>query len=127
MAPVPQPSRSTARTTYGLVYALAIPKASKNPVGAYSTAMTLASRELAPAGAQGLSMVPAARAALIPAADDRYQPVYYPEALVAKGWLSPSPAKTDTIFAAMIGNITSGRYDVGQALTTAEQALNSAL
>jgi multiple sugar transport system substrate-binding protein len=127
MAPVPQPSRSTARTTYGLAYALAIPKSSKNAAGAYATAIALASREMAPSGARALYMVPAARAALIPAADDRYQPVYFPEALVAKGWLSPSPAKTDTIFAAMIGNITSGRYDVGQALTTANQALNSAL
>ena len=127
MAPVPQPSRSTTRTTYGLAYALAIPKTSKNPTGAYMTALGLADRRIAAEGARALSMTPASRAALSPSPDSRYEPVFYPEALVARGWLSPSAGTTDTIFAAMIGNITSGRYDVGQALTSAEQALNSAL
>ena len=127
MAPVPQPSRSTSRTTYGLGYAFAIPKTSKNPNGSYAAAIALAERNAQLAMANTLSMVPAARAALIPSNEDRFQPVYFPEALVAKGWLSPSPATTDSIFGAMIGNITSGRMDVGQALTTANQALDSAL
>lgn len=127
MAPVPQPARSTARTTYGLVYALAIPKTSQNPNGAYATAVALADRGLQLRAANALSMVPASRAALIPSNEDPFQPVYFPEALVARGWLSPSPATTDSIFGAMIGNITSGRMDVSQALTTANQALDSAL
>lgn len=127
IAPVPQPARSTYRTTYGLVYALAIPKNSQNPSGAYATALALAGRNTQLQAASRLSMVPAARGALIPSSEDRYQPVYFPEALVARGWLSPSPATTDSIFGAMIGNITSGRMDVGQALTTANQALESAL
>ncbi|HEY0010434.1 MAG TPA: extracellular solute-binding protein [Candidatus Paceibacterota bacterium] len=127
MAPVPQPERSTTRMTYGLVYGLAIPKASDNQTGAYTTAIALAGKDAAAATAGSLSMVPASRAALVPAAEDRFQPVYFPEALVARGWLSPSAAVTDSIFAAMIGNITSGRQDVGQALLTADQALTSAL
>jgi ABC-type glycerol-3-phosphate transport system substrate-binding protein len=127
MAPVPQPARSTARTTYGLAYALAIPKTSQNPNGAYAAALALADRNSELNAAYALSMVPAARAALIPSSEDRFQPVYFPEALVARGWLSPSPAVTDSIFGAMIGNITSGRLDVSGALTTANQALDSAL
>lgn len=127
MAPVPQPSRSTSRSTYGLAYALAITKTSDNQAGALATAFALADRKVANAGAQALSMVPAARAALVPSPEARFQPVYYPEALIARGWLSPSSSATDTIFAAMIGNITSGRYDVAQALNAAEQALNSEL
>ena len=127
MAPVPQPSRSTTRSTYGLAYAFAIPKTSQNPSGAYAAAIALADRNAQLQAANALSMVPAARAALIPASEDRFQPVYFPEALVAQGWLSPSAATTDSIFGAMIGNITSGRMDIGQALTTANQALDSAL
>jgi len=127
MAPVPQPSRATSRTTYGLAYAFAIPRTSQNPNGAYAAAIALANRNVQLAAANALSMVPAARAALIPSDEDRFQPVYFPEALVARGWLSPSPAVTDSIFGAMIGNITSGRMDVGQALTTANQALDSSL
>lgn len=127
MAPVPQPSRATSRTTYGLAYAFAIPKTSKNPAGAYAVATALAARDVQLSAANALSMVPAARAALLPSKEDRFQPVYFPEALVARGWLSPSGPITDSIFAAMIGDITSGRRDVGQALTTANQALDSAL
>lgn len=125
IAPVPQPSRNTTRTTYGLSYAFAITRTSDNPNGAYATALAITEDQFSVANA--LSMVPAARGALVPAREDRYQPVYYPEALVARGWLSPSPSVTDSIFAAMIRDITSGRRDVGQALSTAGQALNSAL
>jgi ABC-type glycerol-3-phosphate transport system substrate-binding protein len=127
MAPVPQPSRNTSRTTYGLAYAFAIPKTSKNPTGAYAAAVALAAQDVELPAANALSMVPAARAGLIPAPENRFQPVYFPEALVAHGWLSPSPSVTDSIFAAMIRDITSGRSDVGEALTTANNALNSAL
>lgn len=127
MTPVPQPQSATTRITYGRAYALAIPKTSKNPTGAYATAIALADKSIAAPMAQALSMVPAVRSALIPAPENRYQPVYFPEVLVARGWLSPSPAVTDSIFAAMIANITTGRRDVGQALSTANQALDSAL
>jgi ABC-type glycerol-3-phosphate transport system substrate-binding protein len=127
MAPMPQPSRSTTRSTYGLAYAFAIPKTSKNPKGAYATAVALTAKDVELRAASALSMAPAARAALIPAKSDRFQPVYFPEALVARGWLSPSPSVTDSVFAAMIRDITSGRRNVGQALTTANDALNSAL
>lgn len=127
MAPVPQPSRNTSRTTYGLAYAFAIPKTSKNPTGAYAAAVALADADIELPAANALSMVPAARAALLPSREDRFQPVYFPEALVARGWLSPSPSVTDDIFGSMIRDITSGRRDVGQSLTAAGQALNSAL
>jgi len=72
-------------------------------------------------------MAPAARALLTPAADDRFQAIYYPDALVAKGWLSPLPTATDTIFTAMIGNISSGRTNVRDALEKANQALDASL
>ena len=127
MASVPQPATSAHRITYAKAYAFAIPKRSNNPNGALSVAFALANTDIAPSTAAALSMVPAARAALTPSPQDRFQPVYFPEALVAEGWLSPSPATTDRIFAAMIGSITSGRADLSQALATADQALDAAL
>lgn len=127
MAPVPQPQRSTTRITYGRAYAFAIPKTSKNQNGALLTAIALAGKNIAPQTAEWLSMVPAARAALIADPEDRFEPVYFPEALVARGWLSPSPSVTDKIFAAMIGDITTGRKDPSQAIFQADQALDAAL
>jgi ABC-type glycerol-3-phosphate transport system substrate-binding protein len=127
MAPVPQPQRNTVRTTYGRAYAFAIPKASKNGEGAYATALALAGKDMAPEAARLMSMVPASRGSLMANPEDRYEPVYFPEALVARGWLSPSPAVTDSIFTAMIGNITTGRRDPAQAIFQADQALDAAL
>jgi|CXWL01.1.fsa_nt_gi multiple sugar transport system substrate-binding protein len=127
MARIPQPQTSTTRTTYGLAYAFAIPKASKNPAGALASAQALTTREGVAPAILGLGMAPALRALLASSApDNRYQPIYFPEALTAKGWLSPSPSATDNIFSVMIGNITTGRKGIGQALTTADQAIDSA-
>jgi ABC-type glycerol-3-phosphate transport system substrate-binding protein len=126
MTTVPQPATSQTRTTYGLAYAFAVPKATHNYSGAVSVARTLAGKDQAAQAARTLFMAPAARALLTPAANEKYPAVFYPEALTAKGWLSPQPATTDSIFAAMIGNISSGRNTVQDALQTANQALDSA-
>lgn len=127
MAAVPQPATSAARITYGHVFAFATTKASQNQTGALQAATILTSKDYAPAAARALSMAPAIRSQLLPAANDRFQPVFFPEALVAKGWLSPAPAVTDRIFAAMITNITTGLKGVREALTIADQALNASL
>lgn len=127
MAPVPQPQSAIARTTYGRAYAFAITKISQNQAGALAAALGLANPTYAYTGAQQLGMAPAARSALRPAANDRFQPVFYPEVLIARGWLSPSPEATDAAFGAMIRDITTGRRSVNQALVTADQALNAAL
>jgi len=127
MAPIPQPQTSTQQLTFGKAYAFSVPKASKNVVGAETVAFALANTSLAPTVSQALFMAPATRASLTPASNDRYAPVYYPQALIAKGWLSPSPAVTDGIFSTMISNVLSGRMTIGQALNSANQAINAAL
>jgi len=126
MAAVPQPAMSQVRTTYGRAYAFAIPKATRNETGGIAVARALTTKELALQAAHALSMAPAERALLSPAANDKFAAVFYPEALVAKGWLSPLPERTDSIFAAMIGTILSGRSSVQDALEKANQALDSA-
>lgn len=127
MAPVPQPGTASARVTYAKVYAFAVPKASKNATGAFRAAAALASPAEAVKISSSLRMAPALRDALVPSQSDRFQPVYFPEALVAKAWLSPAPEATDRIFAAMIGSINTGLAQVQDALASADQALNAAL
>jgi ABC-type glycerol-3-phosphate transport system substrate-binding protein len=125
IARVPQPSVAENRTTYALAYAFAIPRASTNPAGAMAAAFGLSSR--ASLAAPGFSMVPALRSALGRVGNDRYAAVFYPEALIARGWNSPAPSLVDGIFAGMISNITSGRRDVGEALRAASDSLNASL
>ncbi len=127
MARTPSPATATSRVTYGKAYAFAVPKASKNQKGAVATAFAFTGSDTLPALARALGMAPGVRTMLTPSTKDLYEPVYYPEALIAKGWLSPAPAATDSVFAAMIDNVTSGRTTAGQALVAADQSLNAAL
>ncbi len=127
MARAPTPGTSANRMTYGVGYAFAIPKASGNAAGAYSAATALSTRGIADIIAKAAGMAPARRGALTAPADDEYASVYFPEALIARGWLSPAPGTTDRIFSAMISDITTGRRSVEQAVTTASQAITEAL
>lgn len=126
MAPMPRAATAPeSKSTYGLLYAFAIPKASQNPTGAERVAALLTSREVLPGLAHTLGMAPAQRSMLVPTPGDLFEPVYFPEALRAKGWLSPSPTNTDTLFATMITSVTSGRQNPASAITTLDQALNA--
>lgn len=127
MAHAPQPGTVSTRVTYAHAFAFAVPKASKNTKGALLAAFALAEGDISPVLARAAGMAPAARSLLIPSNTDLYEAVYYPEALVARGWLSPAPPATDRVFAAMIDNVNSGRMSVPQALVAADQALNAAL
>lgn len=127
MTAIPQPQTASLRATFGRAYAFAVPRASGNQEGAQLVAQALTDASRVGAAAQALSMAPAQRALLIPSQTDRFQPIYYREALTAKGWLSPAPVTTDQIFSTMVQNITSGRVNVGQALQLADQALDAAI
>ena len=72
-------------------------------------------------------MAPAQRQLLVPAQGDLFEGVYYPEALIAQGWLSPSPQKTDDLFATMVQSVTSGRQATAEAIGTLAQAISAAL
>jgi len=127
MAPLPQPSIAKDRTTYGLIYAAAIPRASYNPDGAAIIAFALTDPSVASYLAEMALMAPAHKAYLTPRADDKYSAIFYEEALRARGWLSPSTSVTDGIFAGMIQNVTSGRRSVPDALQSASESLDAAL
>jgi ABC-type glycerol-3-phosphate transport system substrate-binding protein len=127
MAPVPQSGVGNLRKTYGLAYAFAIPKVAVNKNGAYSAALGITASDVLPQLALSLGMAPAQRTMLGTNPANPFTAVYYPEALNATGWLSPAPAAVDAIFAAMISNVITGRYEVPQALNAADQSLNAAL
>jgi len=127
MAPVPRPGTLETRVAYGRLYAFAIPKASQNAVGAERTAYLLTGVDVLPALARSLNMAPAQRQLLVPAQGDLFEGVYYPEALIAQGWLSPSPQKTDDLFATMVQSVTSGRQATVEAIGTLAQAISAAL
>ncbi len=127
VAPIPQPATAATKATYGLAYALMIPRGAKNPGGAYAAAALLSNspEQLALAKATGLA--PAARRALALVQADPIAAVAASSALYAKGWLSPLPADTNPIFSTMISNVISGRLTLEAALSTAESSLGALL
>lgn len=126
MTAAPNPGTAATRMTFGKAYAFAIPRASKNAQGAVAVSEILTTKDASLLFARSLGMAPAARAALAPQEGDLYEPVYFPEALIARGWLSPAPLETDRVFATMVGNVMSGRESVITAIQTAARSLTAA-
>ncbi len=127
VAPLPQPATATVKRAYGLIYALMIPRGAKNAAGAYQIAVLLSNSTVQSAASSATGLAPAALSALETAPADPAVTVAYSEALYTKGWLSPSPADTDSVFSGMIGNVISGRSSINTALASAEQSLSSLL
>jgi hypothetical protein len=113
--------------TYGKLYAFAVSRSTPNPAGALDVALALAAPGPSLVAASALGVAPALRGYLSPPADDRYAAIYYPEALVARGWLMPAITTTDGIFSGMISNISSGRSDVMDAVRDASESLDATL
>jgi ABC-type glycerol-3-phosphate transport system substrate-binding protein len=103
-----------------------IPRGAKNASGAYQVAILFTDPAVQTSAAALTGLAPATLTVLSTApTDDPVAAVAYAEALYAKGWLSPMPADTDTVFSSMIGNVTSGRLTPEVALNSAERSLTS--
>jgi multiple sugar transport system substrate-binding protein len=127
VAPLPQPATAQTKTTYGLIYALMIPRGTRNPSGAYAVAATLSgsAEQTAASAATGLAPTNLNALATLPA--DPNLAVSYREALYTSGWLSPAPTDTDTVFSDMINSVITGQSSPPAALTTAEESLTALL
>lgn len=128
VAPIPEPATAETKTTYGLIYAAMIPRATANAAGAYKAAALLAGAPEQAALASATGLAPATVGALsAPPAGDATAATTYSSALYAAGWLSPAPASTDQVFGAMINAVVSGTSSIEEALSTAERSLGAAL
>ncbi len=127
VTPLPQPATATVKNVYGLVYALMVPRGAKNTAGAYASAALLTNSAAQATAAAKTGLAPATLVQLATPPADPIAAVAYRGALYAKGWLSPAPASTNSIFSGMIRNVISGRSSLNAALGSAEQSLNALL
>lgn len=127
VTPFPQPATATLKSDYGLIYAFMIPRGAKNANGAYQAAALLTSTANQTLAAPVFGLAPATLTTLSQAPTDPIATVAYAEALYTKGWLSPAPAATDSVFSSMITSVISGRLTPDRALITSEGALTSLL
>lgn len=126
VAEVPQSSNSPARQTYGTFYAFSIPKSSKNQVGAYEVARTLALGPSADSLARRLDFAPVRRDLIAAGSGSAIGDVVYRSALIARAWLDPNPVVTNAIFGEMVEGVTSGRQKVSESIENASYKIQRA-
>jgi len=115
MTLVPQGASATIKRGYGKFYGLAIPLSAPDKIAAQEVAVKLADQENGATIANSLGMSSARRDVIAAGAIDPFVSVRQQAALIARGWLEPSPS-TGGIFKTMVEDITSGRLQVTEAV-----------
>lgn len=126
VAMVPQGATATTKRGYGNFYGLAILQASPNKQGAYATSRILTSRAVADRLIRELDMAPALRASISAGTADSDRQIVFNQALIARGWLEPSPEETDPIWQQMVDDVVSNRLKVNGAVADAVRRLELA-
>ena len=125
-APIPQIRGAARALDTGRVYALVTPRTSANPTGAITVAYALAASGISKNLSTALGIPSARRDVLaLPAQGD--DDLFNKQAIISRSWIDPNPAKTDTMFRAMIEDTTSGASLLSEAITRAEQELEHIL
>jgi ABC-type glycerol-3-phosphate transport system substrate-binding protein len=122
---VPQSRVSGKKITFGSLEGVAVVKNTSKQQAAFEAMLFLASKDTSLA-LSNITLLPPARIDLLankPA--DLAQSVFYDAAIQARGWLDPDPVKTEDIFVNMIESITSGRARIAEAVSSADQEIDS--
>lgn len=108
----------------GTAYALAVSKQSKNPQAAFTIAFLLGNSDAADALAKAVGMVSAQRKYLAVRSAD-IDGLLRGQALVARFWTDPDPARSDSILRTMVEETTSGSLKLSEAVQRADRALQA--
>lgn len=126
VSPVPQYSQAPVKIGYGRVTAFAVPLQSSKQTTAWQVALFLAQNTSASSIADELKLAPARRDLLGAGHASPSFSVFYEEALRARTWYDPDPARSVPIFTNMIELVTAGR-DAGAAVAEAQTRLENLL
>jgi ABC-type glycerol-3-phosphate transport system substrate-binding protein len=124
---MPQVRDAVDKATFGEVYAIAVLAQSKKIPNAFVAATTLAGPIASPLWSDAFALPPARRDMLSQVPTDPYKTVFYQDALIARGFYDADPVQTDTIFASLIEDVTSGRLSVSQAVSEADGRMDRLL
>ncbi len=127
VALMPQLATARFKTVYARVYALIIPRGSKNAKGALRTASALSSIANEKIIINKVGFAPSLRSLLAISPQNPIKSVAYTSAIMSHAWLSPSSVTTDKIFSSLIQNIIIGRLSISQALIETKQLIIAAL
>jgi multiple sugar transport system substrate-binding protein len=124
VAPIPQLKGQPART-FATVYGFSVLTRAQNKLSILDALKRITDADMARAVANKTNFTPVRRDVLSELVSDPYRQVFRDAAITARGWLDPDPEATDSIFADLIGNITSGRSSTRGAIQRAETAIQN--
>lgn len=127
VAPVPQSRVSGRAATFGRIYGVAVSRGARDKSGALSGVVALVSKDVVKALSSATPLIPARRDILSGTPSDPAGFVFYGAALLAKGWLDPDAIATEKLFGEMVESVTSGRSRVDEAVSRANNSLNTLL
>ncbi|MEI6660334.1 MAG: extracellular solute-binding protein [bacterium] len=114
---------TTAKRTYGEIYALAVNKNSKNLASAFGAAGLISSGDNAKSLASSLSLPPVLKSLLSTHPENPYMLTFFNSAIFTRTWLDPDSNSTDAIFSELIDNVISNKLSIGGALSKAQNQL----
>ena len=110
---------------YADFYALAIPRASKNIIGAYAAATYLTASAQAQRFADMYNFAPVQRVLYTGNTLDPFKNILYQSALISHGWLDPDPDKSNGVFQDMVEETLANQSGVGKAIIDGRKKLEA--
>lgn len=123
VATMPQIEGSNSRATFGRIVGMAIPRTSSNAPGALEVAKKLSAAASINILSQITGLPPVRRDVALDTSQNPAMAVFQQSALVARGWLDPSPTATNLVFQSMIESVISGKEEPGAAVGNAAREL----
>jgi multiple sugar transport system substrate-binding protein len=117
VALLPQIEGNSTRVAFGRIVGLAIPRSAKNVQGALSIAQKLSGQTAVGFIAGALSLPPVRRDVGVDTSASATANVFVQSALIARGWLDPSPTGSDQVFQTMIESVVSGKLAPASAIS----------
>ncbi|MDP6388033.1 MAG: extracellular solute-binding protein [Candidatus Pacebacteria bacterium] len=121
---LPQLRDSDRRVTYGKMSAFAVPRASRNPTGAFIVGLLLTDINNIAVFSSVTGLPPVRRDLLAGRPSDAFASVFYDSALISNAWLEPDSTEADDIFRNMVESVTSGRARLSEAIRIADEELD---
>jgi ABC-type glycerol-3-phosphate transport system substrate-binding protein len=121
IAMMPQLQGAGAPITYGTLTSFAIPRSARNVNGAAIVAQTLTGKNAGATWQQVTGLPSARRDVFLDTSASVAAEVFSRSALIARGWIDPSPRDTDELFKAMIESVISGRSEPATAISEGAQ------
>lgn len=124
VSPLPQLSKDKAAIVSGVLYAMVVPKASKNQRSSWELAKFLAAKDRSIEIAEAKNDVSLRRDVIPTYAGDSVKSVFASSALSLRLWPNPDPDKSEQILKALIEDVALGKGTIREAIDRARAKFN---